>query len=259
MRGFCANVTALYPRLDLAGAMDAAVSDGFDAIELRTPYTVAPDAFAAMLKARGLTCVQFNLPMGDFAAGERGIACLPGREGEFRAGVARAIDYARAGGVRQINAPVGILPASADPAAIEDLVVANLRLAAELLGRAGILLQIEPINRRDTPGAYVATTDEFEHLAARIAAPNLRLQFDFYHMQVMQGDLVPTFRRLSGQISHVQIADNPGRHEPGSGEINYDFVLAEVARAGYDGWVGLEYIPRGPVAEVLARLRRGRG
>jgi len=256
MLRFCANVTALYPGLGLAPSLEAAAADGFDAVELRAPYSVSPEDFAALLAAHGLGCVQFNLPMGDFAAGERGITCLPGREGEFRAGVARALDYARAAGVRQINAPAGIFPAGADPAAVEEVFVANMRLAAQMLGAEGIVLQLEPVNRRDMPGAYVATTDDYERLAARIGAPNLRLQYDFYHMQIMQGDLIATFRRLAPVISHVQIADNPGRHEPGSGEINYDFILAELARAGYAGWIGLEYAPRGRVADGLGFLRR---
>ncbi len=259
MLRFCANVTALYPGLGLGPALQAAAADGFDAIELRAPYAVAPEEFAALLAAHGLGCVQFNLPMGDFAAGERGITCLPGREAEFRDGVARALRYARAAGVRQINAPAGIFPPGADPAAVEEVFVANMHLAADMLGAEGILLQLEPVNRRDMPGAYVATTAEYERLAARIGAPNLRLQYDFYHMQIMQGDLVATFRRLAPVISHVQIADNPGRHEPGTGEINFDFILTELVRLGYAGWVGLEYAPLGRVADGLGFLRRHRG
>jgi hydroxypyruvate isomerase len=254
MLRFAANITALYPRLDLAAAFAAAASDGFDAIEMRAPYALAPSEVADLARAHRLACVQFNLPMGDFAAGERGLACLPGRETEFRDGVEAALAHARALGVRQINCPAGVTPADEDPARVDSVFVSNMRHAAERLGAEGIRAQIEPINRRDTPRAHVATTHDFERLAARIASDNIWLQYDFYHAQVMQGDLLPTFRRLFGRISHLQVADTPGRHEPGTGEINYPFVLSEVARSGYAGWIGLEYAPRGSVAEGLGWL-----
>lgn len=254
MLRFCANTTALYPRDGLLDSLARAATDGFDAVEMRFPHAAPPAVLAAALRDLGLTLVQFNLTMGDFAGGERGIACLPGREAEFRAGLDRALDWAVPLGVRQLNCPAGLVPAGADPADCRDTLVANLRMAAERLARHGIRLQLEPVNRRDMPGAIVATTAEYEDVAGRVGSDNLFLQYDFYHMQIMQGDLVPGFLRLLPRIGHLQVADTPGRHEPGTGEINYAFVLNAVRASGYAGWVGLEYAPAATVAEGLGWL-----
>lgn len=259
MLKFCANTTALYPGMGLLDSLAQAARDGFDAVEMRFPHAEPAPVLAEALRALGLTLVQFNLTMGDFAGGERGIACLPGREDEFRAGVDRALDWAVPLGVRQLNCPAGLVPDGADPGTCRDVLVANLRHAADRLGAQGIRLQLEPVNRRDMPCAIVATTTEYEAVAARVGSDNLFLQYDFYHMQIMQGDLVPGFLRLLPRIGHLQVADTPGRHEPGTGEINYPFVLGQVARSGYAGWIGLEYAPATSVARGLGWLHALRG
>ncbi len=248
-----ANVTILYPHLDLPQALAAAAADGFTAVECRTPYDHPPEMLAERLAELGLTCVQFNLPAGDWAAGERGNACLPGREAEVREGIETAIRYARIMGCPQLNCLAGLAPAGVDRAVLIETLAANLRHAAARLADAGIRLQLEAVNDRDNPGALIATTAAFEEVHARTGADNLYLQYDFFHMQVMQGDLMRTFARLQPLINHVQIADNPGRHEPGSGEINYGFIFSELRRLGYDRWIGCEYVPAGGVAEGLAR------
>lgn len=259
MLKFCANTTALYPKLGLLDSLAQAADDGFDAVEMRFPHAEPAPVLAEALRALGLRLVQFNLTMGDFAGGERGIACLPGREAEFRAGVDRALEWAVPLGVRQLNCPAGLVPVGADPGACRDVLVANLRHAADRLAAHGIRLQLEPVNRRDMPGAIVATTAEYEDVAARVGSDNLFLQYDFYHMQIMQGDLVPGFLRLLPRIGHLQVADTPGRHEPGTGEINYAFVLRRVAQSGYAGWVGLEYAPSVAVAQGLGWMQGLRG
>jgi hydroxypyruvate isomerase len=255
---FCANLTTLYPRMGLPDAMAAARADGFAAIECRTPFDQPAEMVREALDRLGLVMVQFNCPMGDFAGGERGLACLPGREADFRASIDETIAYATTLGVRQVNCISGLVPPGATLSQVEDVFVANLRHAAARLAEAGIRLQIEPINPIDTPGVFLHTTAGFARVAERVGHDNLYLQYDFYHMQVVQGDLIRTFDRFRDRINHVQIADNPGRHEPGSGEINYDFVLRELERRGYAGWVGLEYIPATTVREGLGWLERYR-
>ena len=258
MLRFDANLTTMYGDLPLLQAMAAARDDGFEAVECRSPFSEPKERVAAALAKLGLVQVQFNCPMGDFAAGERGIACLPGREAEFRDSIALSIDYARALGCPQVNCIAGL--AAAGDSEAEAVLVANLKFAAPRLADAGIRLQIEPLNRRDNPGALLATTDDFERIFDRVGEDNLYLQYDFYHMQIMQGDLVRTYERLQGRINHVQVADNPGRHEPGTGEIGYPFVLARLERLGYAGWVGCEYVPATSVAAGLGWLeayRRG--
>jgi len=259
MLKFCANTTALYPGVGLLDSLAQAARDGFDAVEMRFPHAEPVPVLAGALQDLRLILVQFNLTMGDFAGGERGIACLPGREAEFRAGIDRALTWAVPLGVQQLNCPAGIVPPGADAAACVAVLVANLHFAADRLAAHGIRLQLEPVNRRDTPGAVVATTAEYEAVAARVASDNLFLQYDFYHMQIMQGDLVPGFLRLLPRINHLQVADTPGRHEPGTGEINYAFVLGQVARSGYAGWVGLEYVPAASVARGMGWMDALRG
>ncbi len=243
MPKFSANLTFLYQEHAFLDRFAAAAADGFPAVEYVGPYDHPPEKVAETLAAHGLEQALFNLPAGDWAGGERGIGCLPGRVDEFEASVATAIRYGRALGCGKINCLAGIAPAGADPGALEATLVANLRHAAPRLADAGIRLLIEPINTRDMPGFFVSTTHHAERILDAVGSDNLFIQYDIYHTQVMQGDLVPTFARLRERIGHVQIADTPGRHEPGTGEINYGFVLAELDRLGYDGYVGCEYAP----------------
>ncbi len=254
MLRFDANVTTLYAKLPILAAIAAARADGFEAIECRTPFGEPSEAVAAALAEHGVTMVQFNCPMGDFAGGQRGLACVPGEEAAFRDSIAPTIAYAQALGVGQVNCVAGLPPAGADHAAVEAVLVENLRYAAPRLADAGVKLQIEPINPIDNPGVFLTTTAQFERIFERVGSDNLYLQYDFYHLQITQGDLMRNFIRLQPQINHVQIAGNPGRHEPDTGEIAYPFILSELDRLGYAGWVGCEYVPAASVAEGLGWL-----
>lgn len=255
MLKFDANLSQLYLEHAFLDRFAAAAADGFKGVEYRGPYDHPKEVVAGLLSDHGLKQVLFNLPAGNWDAGERGIACLPGREEEFRAGLETAIDYALALGCTQLNCLAGLAPKDVTYEKLETTLVGNLRHAAKRLAEAGIKLQLEALNRRDNPGCLVATTAQFEEIHRKVGSDNLFLQYDFYHMQVMQGDLVRTFERLQPYIAHVQVADNPGRHEPGTGEINYGFVFAELRRLAYDGWIGCEYVPAGKTVDGLDWMR----
>jgi len=241
---FSANLSFLYQELGFLDRFAAAAADGFRAVEYLGPYAEAPEAVARALRDNGLAQALFNVPSGNWAGGERGIACLPERVDEFRTGVRTALDYAAALNCPKVNVISGLVPAGADRRVLEDTLVENLKFAADLCARAGVKLLIEPINTRDIPGFFLTTTRQAEGILDRVGSGNLYIQYDVYHMQVMQGDLIPTYTRLKDRIGHIQVADNPGRNEPGTGEINYPFVLGEIDRLGYDGWIGCEYKPK---------------
>jgi hydroxypyruvate isomerase len=252
---FSANLSFLYQDLPFLDRFDAAARDGFLAVEYMAPYSETPAAIAETLKRNRLTQALFNVPSGDWDGGERGIACLPDRVEDFRAGVGLALEYAAPLGCKRLNALAGLAPQGADPAALTDTLVDNLRWASARCAEAGVALLIEPINTRDIPGFFLSTTAQAEGILDRVGSDNLFIQYDFYHMQVMQGDLVPTFARLQRRIAHVQVADTPGRHEPGTGEINYPFVFAELDRLGYGGWVGCEYKPKAGTSAGLGWMK----
>ena len=254
MLRFDANLTTMYSGLPITEALARAKDDGFDAVECRSPFDEPKEKVAETLSALAMTMVQFNTPMGDFAAGERGMACIPGREDEFRRSVDLSLDYARAIGVPQINCPAGVAPAGAPREDLERLLADNLRWAAERFAEAGIRLQLEAINPVDNPGVLVATVPDAMRVIDRVGHDNLFLQYDFYHAQVTQGDLIRTYEGLRDRINHVQFADHPGRHEPGTGEINYRFIMESLERSDYRGWVGLEYVPTGTVKDGLGWL-----
>lgn len=256
MLRFDANLTTMYGKLSVLEAMAAAKADGFDAIECRSPFEFPKEVVRDSVADLGLTFVQFNCPMGNFAAGDRGLACLPGREDEFRVSIDLTIEYAIALGVQQVNCVGGLRTPGASDSDIEDVMVTNLRHAAARLADVGVKLQIEPINHLDTPGVFLSTTEQFKRIRDRVDHPNLYLQYDFYHMQIVQGDLIRGFDEFASMINHVQVADNPGRHEPGTGEINYDFIFAALEQRGYDGWVGCEYIPSTPAPQSLGWLHK---
>lgn len=243
MPRFSANLSFLYPELAFLDRFGAAARDGFAAVEYAVPYVAPAKVLARLLAHHGLTQALFNMPAGDWDGGERGIACLPDRMEEFRAGVETTLTYAAALGCRTVNCLAGIRPEGADPAELDRVFALNLAYAAPRLAAAGIRLAIEPINRGDIPGFHLADTDHAERLLAAARHPNLFIQFDFYHVQVVRGDLLRSFERLQPRIAHVQIADVPGRYEPGTGEINYANVLRRLDALGYDGWVGCEYRP----------------
>jgi hydroxypyruvate isomerase len=251
MPRFCANLSLLFAEQPFVARYAAAARAGFTGVECHFPYAVPADKLAEALRVHRLEQVLFNLPPGDWAAGERGIACLPDRVDEFEAGVVQALDYARALGCRRINCLAGLAPGDSDRAELLAVMERNLRFSARALSREGIDLMVEPINTRDMPGFLLNHSAETLALIERVGEPNVKLQYDVYHMQIMEGDLARTLQRELSRIGHVQIADNPGRHEPGSGEINYPFLFDWLDRIGYTGWVSAEYIPAGDTAAGL--------
>jgi hydroxypyruvate isomerase len=251
MPKFSANLSMLFTEHDFLDRFNAAAEAGFEAVEYVGPYDHPPEVVAARLERNGLTQALFNLPPGDWAKGERGIAVLPDRVKEFRAGVDTAITYAKALGCGQVNCLAGIAPADANQAELEDVFIKNLRYAAERLEESGIRLLIEPINTRDIPGFFLTGSRQALAILDRVGSDNLYLQYDIYHMQVMEGDLARTIEENLGRIAHIQLADNPGRHEPGTGEINYPFLFRHLDRIGYSGWVGAEYRPKAGTVEGL--------
>jgi hydroxypyruvate isomerase len=252
MARLAANLTMLWNELDFLDRFEAAAKAGFRGVEYLFPYAYPKEALAERLERHGLTQVLHNLPAGDWAGGERGIACDPARVGEFQDGVGRAIAYARALGCRQVNCLAGIPPAGLDAAQARSTLVANLRFAAAKLGEAGIRLLIEPINTFDIPGFFLTRTAQALDIIGETGSPNLFLQYDVYHMQRMEGELANTIKTNLSRIAHVQIADNPGRHEPGTGEINYRFLFGFLDEIGYDGWIGCEYKPKAGTGLGLA-------
>ncbi len=244
MPKFAANLTMLYNELEFLERFAAAARDGFAGVEYLFPYPYPTEQLAERLRQHGLVQVLHNLPAGDWSKGDRGIACLPARADEFRAGVGQAIEYATALSCQQVNCLAGVAPPDIPAADLRRTLVENLRYAAAELAKAGIKLLVEPVNTRDIPGFYLNHSAQAIELMDEIGSDNLFLQHDFYHMQIMEGDLVPTFRKIKERIGHIQIADNPNRNEPGTGEINYPFVFAALDEAGYDGWVGCEYKPQ---------------
>lgn len=251
MPRFSANLSMLFNEHAFLDRFAAAARAGFTAVEYVSPYEHPAETIAERLRANRLTQALFNMPAGDWAGGERGIGALPGRQDEFRAGVDTAIAYAKALGCERVNCLAGIVDGP-DRAAARSVFVSNLRFAAPRFAQAGIRLLIEPINDRiDMPGFFLTTSAQALAIIDEVACDNVFLQFDVYHMQVMEGDVARTIEKHLASIAHVQIADNPGRHEPGSGEINYPFLFEHLDRLGYAGWVGAEYRPRAGTEEGL--------
>ena len=255
MPKLAANLTYLFTEHDFLDRFGAAAAAGFRGVEYQFPYDYDKEAIAGRLREHGLDMVLINLAPGDRDAGEAGIACLPGREQEFRDGLETGIEYARALGCPQLNCLAGVAPSEISPAALLETFVANLRFAAERFAQVGLLLLIEPINTRDRPGFYLSRSTQAAEIIDAVGADNLFLQFDVYHTQVMQGDVVNNFMAQRERIRHVQIADNPGRHEPGTGELNFPFILAALDEMGYEGWVSLEYAPSDSTGASLAWAR----
>jgi hydroxypyruvate isomerase len=255
MPRFNANLTLLFTEVDFLDRFEAARNAGFRGVEYLFPYPYPPQQIAQKLHAAGLEQVLFNLPAGDWAGGDRGIGCLPQRTAEFREGVDRAIDYAKALGCRTVNCLAGIAPQGESRERIHATFVENLRFAASRLEAAGVLLVIEPVNTRDIPGFFLSHSDQALAIVDEVGSANLKLQYDIYHMQRMEGELAATISNNLARIGHIQLADNPGRHEPGTGEINYAFLFDLLDRIGYSGWIGCEYIPRGATVEGLGWLR----
>ena len=251
MPKLAANLTMMFNEVEFLDRFDAAAGAGFQAVEFALPYDFEREAIAERLGSNGLAVALHNLPAGDWAAGERGIATDPARVGEFQDGVGLAIEYAKALGCRKINCLSGIPPEGAEAEALRATLVSNLGFAASRLEEAGIRMLVEPINTRDIPGFYLNYSGQALSVIEEVGSGNLSLQYDVYHMQIMEGDLIPTMRENLGSIGHIQIADTPGRHEPGTGEINYPNVFSAIDDMGYDGWIGCEYIPLANTQEGL--------
>jgi 2-dehydrotetronate isomerase len=251
MPRFAANISTMFTDRFFAERIQAAADAGFKAVECQFPYEVEAGELEARLDRAGLDLVLLNTPPGDFAAGERGLAGLPGREAEFRAGLDRALEYASRLGCPQIHIMAGIPPQGVAKEACLETYRANLRVAADACGRAGKRALIEPINSRDIPGYLLNTSDEGAALVADVGADGLGLQFDLYHVQIMTDDLARSFERHLPIIGHVQIAGVPERHEPDVGEINYPYLFELMDRLGYAGWVGCEYFPAGKTEDGL--------
>jgi hydroxypyruvate isomerase len=258
MPRFAANLSMLFTEVPLVQRFERAARAGFSTVEIQLPYEMPAEQMRDLLASNRLTMVLHNLPAGDWAAGERGIACLPGREREFRAGVAQAIRYATTLGVPQLNCLAGIAPAEALPSELRATMVENLRYAARELQAAGLKLLIEPINGFDVPGFWLNRTAQALSLLDEVGADNAFVQYDIYHAQRSEGELAATLEKHIARIGHIQVADNPGRHEPGSGEIHFDFIFRHLDRIGYRGFIGCEYKPRSGTEAGLAWLEQAR-
>jgi hydroxypyruvate isomerase len=251
MPRFAANLTMLFTELPFMQRFEAAAKAGFKAVEYLFPYPFEKKELVAALRANGLQQVLHNLPAGNWDGGERGIACHPDRVGEFREGVGMAIDYATALGCPKLNCLLGKLPAGVSADEARKTAVENLRFAAKELQGAGIMLLIEPINHFDIPGFFLTRTDQALSILDEVGSTNLLLQYDIYHAQRMEGELGATLAKNMARIGHIQLADNPGRGEPGTGEINYPWLFKHIDQVGYAGWIGCEYKPRGETAAGL--------
>ena len=243
MPKFAANLTMLFNEVPFIDRFEKANQAGFKAVEFLFPYAFSATEIKQQLERYQLNLVLHNLPAGDWDAGERGIACLPDRQNEFRDGVSKAIEYANTLGVKQLNCLAGKAPAHANNQELYATFVENLSYAAAELGKANLRLLIEPINTFDIPGFFLNTTKQADEILSAVGANNLFIQYDIYHAQRMEGELAKTIERYLAKIAHIQLADNPGRNEPGTGEINYPFLFKLLDRLGYQGWIGCEYKP----------------
>ena len=243
MPKFAANLTMLFNEVEFMDRFDAAAKAGFRGVEYLFPYANDKNQLADKLKTLKLTQVLHNLPAGDWGAGDRGHACQPVRVGEFQDGVGKAIEFATALGCQQANCLAGIAPKDAKPDQLRKTFVENLKFAAGKLKAAGIKLLIEPINTYDIPGFYLSRSAQALEIMDEVGSDNLFLQYDIYHMQRMEGELAANLKKHLARIRHIQLADNPARNEPGTGEINYPFLFKHIDQIGYDGWIGCEYKP----------------
>jgi hydroxypyruvate isomerase len=262
MPRFAANLSMLFTEVPLLDRFERAARAGFHSVELQFPYEAPAAALRERLVANRLTMVLHNLPAGDWSKGDRGLAANPERIAEFRAGVPKAIEYATTLGVPRLNCLAGIPPAGADEALVRQTFVDNVRFAAKELKAAGLTLLLEPINNYDVPGFWLNRTDKavgvLDEVASDGKTDNAFVQYDIYHAQRYEGELAATLTKYLSRIGHIQVADNPGRNEPGTGEINYPFLFQHLDRIGYTGWVGCEYKPASGTEAGLAWLEQAR-
>jgi 2-dehydrotetronate isomerase len=260
MLRFAANLTMMYGEHAFPDRFAAAARDGFTAVEYLFPYEYPAQDLAAWLQAHGLTQALFNAPPGDWAAGERGLACVPGKETEFRAGIRTVVSYAQTLRCPRVHVMSGIQPNGVERAALRRTLMANLAWAAGIAAAASIELLIEPINTRDMPGYFLNRQDEAHAIVAEIGSPALKVQMDLYHCQIVEGDVSMKLRKYLAddpqkKVGHIQIASVPARNEPDRGELNYDYLLDLIEDLGYPGWIGCEYRPKAGTSEGLTWLR----
>jgi hydroxypyruvate isomerase len=258
MPRFAANLSMLFTDAPFLDRFERAAKAGFEAVEFLFPYPFPAAEIKARVRGNGLKVVLFNTPAGDWEGGERGLACLPDRVSDFGRGVAQAIEYATALDTPQVHCMAGLAPSGATDADLRRTYVANLRFAASELAKAGLGGVIEPINHYDIPRYYLNRSAQAISVMDEVGADNLRLQYDIYHAQRTEGELAGTIERLLPRIGHMQLADNPGRHEPGSGEIRWPFLFAHIDRVGYAGWIGCEYKPAGHTEAGLGWFEQAR-
>jgi len=256
MPRFAANLSMMYQEFDFLDRFEAAAQDGFKAVEFLFPYEFPAPEIASRLNAHDLTQALFNAPPGDWGAGERGIASLPGREAEFRSGIEQALSYTAALGNDRLHVMAGILGDANERARHHAVYVENLAFAAEQARTLGVTIVIEPINSRDMPGYFLNYQHDAHAVCKEVGAENLKVQFDLYHCQIMEGDLAATLKATMAGVGHIQIAGVPSRHEPDDGEVNYPYLLKLIDELGYAGWIGCEYRPRNGTRDGLAWLKR---
>ncbi|QWE13443.1 hydroxypyruvate isomerase [Polynucleobacter sp. AP-Titi-500A-B4] len=256
MPQFAANLTMLFTEAPFLERFERASKAGFKAVEFLFPYAFSATEIKELLERNQLKLVLHNLPAGDWDAGERGIACHPDRVDEFRNGVTKAIEYAKVLGVQQLNCLAGKTPEGVDQKVLHATFVENLRFAAAELKKANLNLLIEPINTFDIPGFFLSTTKQAGEVLAEVGASNLLIQYDIYHAQRMEGELANTIEKNLSKIGHIQLADNPGRNEPGTGEINYAYLFNFLDRIGYQGWIGCEYKPASSTEAGLGWIKQ---
>ena len=252
MPKLAANLSTLFVEVGFLDRFAAAARAGFRGVEYQYPYDWTAGDVAAAARDAGVKVLLHNMPMGDPQLGERGTACLTGREQRFREDLERAIDYARPVHCTSLHLMAGVVPAGAERAALHATYVANLQYAAKRLGGEGMRLLIEPLSERTVASCFLRSSAQAAQVLAEVAADNALIQYDLFHMQIMEGNLAETVERLLPRIGHMQLADVPDRHEPGTGEIHFDFLLRHIDRIGYAGWIGCEYNPIGDTSEGLA-------
>jgi len=256
MTRLAANLSLMFNEAPFMERFDRAARAGFKGVEYLFPYDFPAAAIGAQLAMHNLEQVLFDFPAGDWAKGERGLGCLPDRVGEFQDGVGTALEYAKTLGCSRLTVLAGVAPSGADREELSQTLSDNLTFAGKAVEGTGITVLLEAINTIDIPGFFVTTTAQSKALVAASGSPNVKVQYDIYHMQIMEGDLARTIQANLGQIGHFQLADNPGRNEPGTGEINYGFLLPYIDSLGYDGWVGCEYRPKGQTEAGLSWARK---
>ena len=256
MPKLAANLTLMFNEFDFLDRFAAAAKAGFKAVEFLFPYEHDKNVIKQKLDENNLLLVLHNLPAGNWANGERGIGCHSDRVAEFQAGVDKALEYASALNCKQLNCLAGVRPSGLDPIDARETFVKNLQFAAVRLKAAGIKLLIEAINTRDIPGFFLCNTQQAVDIIKAVGSDNLFVQYDIYHMQIMEGDLAPTIEKHLKLIPHMQLADTPGRHEPGTGEINYGYLLPHIDTLGYQGWIGCEYKPAGKPVDGLGWFQK---